>query len=642
MSSFDCLLKPIRINRMELKNRIVMPPMGTILANEDNSVSERNIEYYAARARGGAALIETEVTEIDSYTADPGMLGIYDDRLIPGWEKLAKRIHKEGSKLCVQLHHPGRQASYQGIKPPKAPSKISCPLCQDIPSVMTEEEIYQAIDNYAQGARRAKEAGLDAVEIHGAHGYLIAQFMSAYSNRRSDKWGGDLEGRMRFAIEIIKAVRKEVGPDFPIIFRYSADERVWGGRKVAESVAIAPMLVEAGADCLSISTGVYDNLFSYLIAPMGVEPGLNVEAAAKIKKAVNVPVIVVGKLNDPYIAESVLENNKADIIAIGRGLICDPELPNKIKDGKIDDIRWCISCNQGCIDKLLMTGGGVSCLMNPEAGREAEIKREKVENPKEVLIAGGGPAGLEAALTASSKGHEVILCEKSGELGGQFLLACVPPGKQEISRGLKYFVTQVEKSNIDVRLNTEVTKDLVKELKPDAVIVATGGKPLIPNIPGIDKENVVTAKDVLEFNKVAGKNVLVIGGGIVGCETTDLLLEYGRKVTIVEMLDDIAKDIGLGPKYFLMDRFFHHGVNIITNSPVKEITQDGAIIETPEGEKTLSGFDTIIIAVGTSPVNELAEAIEGVVDEVYVVGDAKKPRKALEAIAEGYEAAINL
>lgn len=631
---YDNLFQPLSINKMELKNRIIMPAMGTLLADEGHRVSEKHLAYYGARARGGVAMIVTETAEVDDYACGPTSLGIYDDRHIPGLKKLADTVHEGGAKLCAQLHDFGRETVLFGVKPTKAPSKLPCRMCQDIPDVMNEDEILQAIAHFAQSARRAKEAGMDAVELHGAHGYLIAQFMSPFSNRRTDEWGGNLEGRMRFPLEVIKAVRKMAGPDFPIIFRISADEGVWGGRSIEESVLIAPILAASGVDALSVSTGVYDTM-NRAVAAMGQPRGLNVEAAEKIKAVVDVPVIVAGRLNSPMLAQSVIQTKKADFVAIGRGILCDPDFPNKIKEGRIDDIRWCISCNQGCIDKIVSTGTPVTCLMNPEAGRETEMKMEPANPKKKILVAGGGPAGMEAARVAVIRGHKVVLCEKNGSLGGQFALGCIPPGKQEIAQGIKYFITQMKKLGVEVRLNTEVTPELLKELQPDTVVIATGSTPIIPGIPGVEQPNVLSAHDVLQFKNMAGRNVLIIGGGLVGCETADLLLEYGRKVTIIEMLDEIGKDIGSNQKAMMMDRFFHKQVTLFNQTMVKQILNNGVVIDSPEGVKELKGFDTIIIAVGTKPNTELVGSIEGLAKEVYVVGDANKPGKAIDAIYEG-------
>lgn len=632
------LFSPLKINSMELKNRIVMPAMTTLLGNADGTVSDGFTDYYTARALGGAALITSETADVHPYThnlalGERGFTAIYDDRFIPGFRRFTDGIHSAGAKACIQLHHAGRaMIMVDPSKPPVAPSAIPHPGGA-VPRALTTGEIEELVGAFGTAAARAKAAGFDAVEVHGGHGYLIAQFMSAYSNRRSDDYGGDLMGRLRFPIEVLKAIRKTVGAGFPVIFRLSADERVPGGRDPMESAAIAPHLVEAGADCLSITTGMHFTIY-YTVATMGLPKGLNVAAATQVKAAVKVPVVVAGRLNDPILAESVLAHGDADLIAIGRGLIADPELPNKLREWRWEDIRPCIACNQGCIGALTM-GSPFTCLVNPEAGREREMKIKPAERSRKVWVVGGGPAGMEAARAAALRGHQVTLYEESHNLGGQLHVASLPPSKQEIVQYLRYMENQMRRTGVEVVLGQHLTAAKTVEGKPDVLVVATGGQPLIPEIPGVNQQNVVKAADVLTGKVVAGQKVVVAGGGLVGCETALFLFELGKEVTIVEMLPELAGDLVMVPREALMRRLGETSVTVVVSAKIVEFTKDGVIVERRGQREAIEGMDTIVIAMGVIPVNDLAESVEEKIREIHVIGDAKQPGKALEAIAAG-------
>jgi len=637
-TSLPRLFSPLRLKSMELKNRIVMPPMTTLLAGPDGEITDRLLAFYAARARGGAALITAETADVHPYThnlaiGDRGFTAIYDDRFIPGYRRLADCIHAAGAKISLQLHHSGNaMIMLDPACPPVAPSAIACPGGA-VPRALTVDEIHEVVEAFGAGARRARAAGFDAVDIHGGHGYLIAQFMSPYFNRRTDDYGGDVRGRLRFAVEVLRAVRRNVGDDFPVIFRFSADERVPGGRTTEESAVIAPLLEAAGADCLSITTGMHFTLL-HTVAAMGLPRGLNVESAAAVKAAVRIPVMVAGKLNDPAVAEAALVAGKVDLIAIGRGLIADPELPDKWQNHRDGDVRWCIACNQGCIGGLV-AGMPFGCLVNPAAGRESEPTAAPASRAKRVLVIGGGPAGMEAARTAALRGHQVSLYEQADHLGGQFQLAAVPPRKQEIALYLRYAERQLATLGVEVVLGRAVSRAVVEGLRPDVVIVASGGQPLIPDIPGLTAAHVVLAHDVLAGKVATGARVLIVGGGQVGCETAEFLDRCGKPVTVVEMRSEIAPDVALVPRAPLLDALEHSRVTTRTATTVVEITADGVVLECDGRRDTVRGIDTVVLATGARPANRLDEDIRDLVPDVHVIGDAGCPGSALDAIAAG-------
>lgn len=623
---------------MELKNRIVMPAMGTGYASADGEVSERWMGYLEARARGGVGLIITEVTAISregrGFANQPG---IYEDRFLPGFKELAKRLHAHGAKVAVQLHHAGRQTipQWNGGFQPVAPSPIPCPLLQVMPKELTEEEMQNLIEAFAEGARRAREAGLDAVEIHGAHGYLVGQFMSPASNKRTDTYGLNLQGRMRFPLEIIARVREKVGGEFPILFRISAEERIRQGLTLEESKEIALALQGAGIDALNVSVGTYATPGSPGIAPMDLEPGFLIPLAEAMKGLLKIPVIGVGRIDHPEVAERILAQGCADFLAVGRALLADPDFVVKAEAGKSDRIRKCIACNQGCIDRLF-TGKSVTCLVNPECGRETEFPPAPAAQKKKVLVIGGGPAGLQAARAAALRGHEVTLLEKENFLGGQFLAAAAPPKKQSLKEAMDFLAKEVMATRVKIELGAEASEEKVKALSPDAVIVATGSRPILSEMKGLHHLPVITAQDVLLGKKeVSVQNILVIGGGMVGVEVADFLAEKGKRVTVVEMTKQLASGVGPGHWYYVRHRLRTSGVRIITQAIVEEVRQKAVTLRVGEELENLEGIEMIVLALGVRSRNEMVEKLKEIVPEIYVIGDARETRNALEAVLEG-------
>jgi len=636
------LFEPINIGRNIVKNRFVMPAMHSTFVSEFGAVTKRLIDYYVARARGGVGLIVVENTCIDWPIAkvSPTVLRIDDDKFIYGLSELAEAIHLYDVVAMIQLHHVGRQTTLsntEGLQP-VAPSAIPveeealyAPEGYPIPRVLTIEEIERIEDKFMQAAVRARKAGFDGIELHGAHGYIFSQFFSPKTNKRNDLYGGSLRNRARFAIEVVEKIKEKL-KDFPVIFKFSADEYVEGGATLEDSKKLVQWLEEAGVDAFCVSAGTYES--RYWSQPCYDMPyGVLLPLAEEIKKVVNVPVIAVGKMT-LELAEKAIEEGKCDMVAFGRPLLADPELPKKAFEGKLDDIRPCIYCNEGCQGRQWLNLY-LSCDVNYEHGREELAKIQPVERPKKVLIVGGGPAGLEAARVAALRGHEVVLYEKNDKLGGNWIVASMPHFKESYRALLRYLVNQVNKLNVKIELNRDVTPAFLKEKGGDVVIIATGAIPLIPDIPGINLEKVVTADKVILGAKEVGEKIAIIGGGRVGCETAWFLAEKGKKVTIIEIQKYLVSDLNPVNRDYILKKLRELNVNAFTETHTREITEEGVIVINKAGNKCLIEADDVVLAVGYKPNNKLVKELQGQVGLLYAIGDCVKPRSVREAIHEG-------
>ena len=636
---FPKLFEPGRIGSLELKNRLVMPPMATNYASKDGSVTDRQIDYYEERAKGGVGLIIVEFSVVDSPIGKGAMrqIVIDHDRFIPGLSKLAAAIKRHGAKVAIQLHHAGRQTfsqitGHQLV----APSPIPV-LGGEQPRELTLEEIGALIRRFGEAAERAKKAGFDGVEIHGAHGYLISQFLSPLSNHRQDAYGGSVEKRARFLLEVIKAVRSKVGKGYPVWCRLSAVEiGADGGITVEETQTVAKLAEKAGVDAIDVSAHPVGPTRR---PPMAQPPCSFVPFAAAVKKIVSVPVMAVSRI-PPELGEGVLRDGKADFIAIGRGLLVDPYLPQKAEKGKMEEIRPCICCLT-CLDSIRWRKEGVCCVVNPALGREGEYQVKPAESPKKVVVVGGGPGGMEAARVAALRGHKVVLFDEGEKLGGQLLLAAKPPFKDTLETFRQYLVRQVTKLGVELRLRQKFTAEMLSELKPDSVILATGVKSFIPQIPGIQSMKVVQASQVL-MGAETGERVVVIGGELVGCETALLLMERGKKVTIMRRGPELATKVHRLIREPMLGRLKYKGVTMLTGVEYQEITDAGVVIRTSTGERKVVEADTVVLAAGSTPNTELAAALKGKVAQVVSVGDCVEPRSIMEAVEEGYRAGLNV
>lgn len=635
--ALDALFAPGRIGTLALGNRLVMPPMGTNYATWTGAVTDRLIAYHAERARGGVGLITVEFSYVHptgkiSYYA----LGVHDDALIPGLARLTAAIHAEGAKASIQIAHGGRRcrSTITGTQP-LAPSAIPC-VGGESPRALSPTDLDQVVSWFVQAARRVREAGFDAVTLHLANGYLLQSFISPYANQRADAYGGSLEGRMRLPLQVLNAVRREVGPEFPVICRVCVDEFVDGGLTLAEGQRVARLLEGAGADAIDVLAGIPESLH-VIGPPMAVPRAFLASHARAIKDVVRVPVFAVGRINDPRLGEQLLKDGSADFIAMGRPLLADPDLPAKAREGRFDDIAPCIACNEGCFQRLY-AGLDVSCVVNPRVGREALFPAEQARQPRRVLVSGGGPAGMMAALTAAARGHQVVLCERGPRLGGQLLMGDVPPHKDEIRALRDHLVGQLAQSKVETRLGTEVTEPLVRESGADVVIVATGAAPRAAAIRAVDAA-IVSAWDVLSRRASVGAKVVVAGGGEVGCEVAEYLAVQGKVVVIVEMLGDVALTMEPRARTLLVQRLRALGVTVMVQSRIDEVRGSTVAYEQGGLGLRIEHVDTVVSAVGSVPDTALGDALGASAATVHRIGDCVTPRRILEAMREGFERA---
>jgi 2,4-dienoyl-CoA reductase (NADPH2) len=665
--TFRKLFNPLSIGRLRLANRIVMPALH-LCYTPQGFVSDVLVDFYAERAAGGVGLIIVGGCPVDEWGGGPDMIGLSGDEFLPGLNRLTESVHRLGAPIAAQLYHAGRYSPSAEIgHQPLAPSPVASPLTRETPREMTRKDIELTVGNFAAAAARARQAGFDAVEISASAGYLLSQFLSPLTNSRQDEYGGSFENRARFPLEVVRAVREVVGPDHPIIVRIAGNDFVQGSNTNSQAVLFAQALEGATADALDVTGGWHETRVPQIT--MSVPRGAFSYLARGVKRAVHIPVISSNRYSDPLLAERMLRHGVADLIAMGRPLIADPELPNKALQGRMNEINTCVACNQGCFDHIFARQP-VACLVNPRAGREGRHCAEPVEKPKRVTVVGGGPGGMQAAATAASRGHQVTLLERTDRLGGQLKLAMVPPGREELGNLILSLGSALSREGVDVRLGLEATLEAVLSTRPDTVVVATGAVPVMPDIPGTDGQQVVQAWDVLSGKVDVGDQVVVLGGGAAGCmvslhlaqmgtvdaaalrflvqnraeswETLERLVWEGSKdVTLVEKLPKFGTDIGLTTRWTILQDLRRCGVHMVAEAYARRITPGGVDVVVGAEERHIAA-DTVVLAAGVTPLDHLYHQLEGRVNELYLIGDAREPRKAFDAVREAFETGLTI
>ena len=664
----DPLFEPIQINQLELENRIYLPAMHMNMA-KDHQITDPLIDFYAERARGGVGIITVGYATVDEYSGMPTNIGAHSDEFIPGLKRLADTIKENGARAAVQINHAGRylHSIFLDGKPPVAPSAVASRMTRETPRELTVDEITEVIDNFARAALRVKEAGYDAVEVLAGTGYLISEFLSPLTNERQDPYGGSFENRMRFGLEIIQAIRKEVGDDYPLMVRMNGNDFMPGGNDRNDLQEFAKQLVAAGVDALNINVGWHEARVPQIVT--AVPRGVFGYLSKGIKDLVDVPVISGHRINDPVTAREMIADGLCDMVAMGRPLIADPYLPEKARSGRENEIIHCIACAQGCFDNLFKLKP-VECLCNPKAGHEKETAVEKTNAPKKVMVVGAGAAGMSAALSAHEIGHTVTLYEKGDQLGGQLYLASAPPGREEFAELAKDLEHQIALSSITVVLNQNVDEAFIEAENPDAVILASGAVPIIPPIDGADLPHAVQAWDVLQERVATGQRVVIIGGGAVGVETALYLAEKGtlsaeavkfllvnqaedpetlyrlatrgtKDIVVVEMIDKMGKDIGKTTRWGILQDLSRKGIASRTATKALEITETGITVEV-DGKTEQIPADTVVLAAGASSFNPLKEVLDKKDIPVQIVGDAGQVGLAFDAVHSGFAAGRNI
>lgn len=639
------LFEELQIGTMKLKNRTFMAPMSLGYESQDGTVNERMQEYWLARAKGGTGCII-----LDALSVDPGVpylgntLCFRNEESIASYKQFTDKIHAYGTRIIPQITHPGPESvsAFFGAAP-KASSVYINSMGQKT-RALAIEEIPEIIAQYAQTSYQAKQAGFDGIELHCAHAYmLLGSFLSPMRNKRTDCYGGSLDNRARLLFEVIDAIKAKCGSDFPIVLRISGSERDEQGNTIEDIKYLVPRLIAHGIDAFEVSGGTQYERCNKIILCHGERMGVNVPEAREIKKVSTVPVLVVGKINDPAYARYLTDSGQADGVVIGRALLSDPEFVNKAREGRTEEIAPCAACGIGCIGEQTKRRPA-SCVINPALGREAEMELLPAKEPKKVAVAGGGIGGMASARAFALRGHQVTLFEESGRLGGQMNAACIPPHKQELSRWIVYLQKEIARLGIPVKHGVHVTKETLEEYKPDIVIIATGAKEIIPPIPGVEKETAITAQKVLNNDvPVIGGKVLVVGGGMVGCEVCEHLMHQKRgtlSVTMIEMADTIGAGMVPNNQLPTMNRLHHLGIKMMTGTKLLSVNGNEAEVESPSGIETMAGFTHIVYACGSRAENKLYEEVKNSFGKVICIGDAKGARQALEAVREGWEAAL--
>lgn len=646
MTKIKMLFQPIKVGNVELKNRIVCLAMGAGMKIHDGEITPQLINFYAARVSGGASSVFLPlVAKYPGADFNQMMPGAYEDKFMPGMRAMVKAIHAQDAKAGAQMfmmddqYARGRGAPTEVV----GPSDIPKPR-QPIPRPLSMEEIEQIVDSYADSAKRSRDAGFDMVEFHFGIGFLVAKFISQLTNNRTDQYGGSLEKRMKLPLDIIAAVRKKVGNDYTLSVRFSADELLEGGHTIEEGKKIAELFEKAGVQLLNPQPGWTESPVP--MVQMSVPRDRWVYIPENIKSVTRAPVIACTRINDPILAEEILTSGKADLIGMARPLIADPELPNKAKEGRLDDIRTCIACCY-CMDRPhsdmrnVLNNLPVVCAINAQAGREGIYTIEATDQPRKVAVVGGGPAGMEAARVAALRGHHVTLYEKDDKLGGLLNISTIPPYKEELLNLMNYLSRQVEKNGVEIRLGEEFTMESLGRDKPDVVILATGSVPFVPRIDGLESSNVVGFTEVLTGAAKVGGKIVIVGGGMVGCEVAEFLRAKGKHVTILEMLRRIGNDIGVTDRFAVMARLREAKIVMRTNTKVVRISEEG-VEAIHDGATEFFEADTVVLATGMMSNDGLARQLEGQVRDLYTIGDCAKPHKIEDAIESGFRIASQI